>query len=255
MPDNYEFASNDRNTFLETGELTDSHQEHEPSPPSQDDENDEVPNDIPFLREVPGQSSSIDPRRNDPTGQEQNVQSVQRLSDPRRNDPSGQEQGIQLRNISERSERRDVPSGQERSVPLLSRAESDPLERRNDPSGRERSLPPQQSRNDPSGEERHQPQPQIMLESSETREVPGRGNDPEDPNQQTDEDLRQIPGGASPNEVAQSSDDRPNGRVVTGSQEVPLTGCEIEFHTHVNVSLNLFSFYFLFDFSYDTRAN
>ncbi|XP_078045741.1 endoplasmic reticulum export factor secretory 16 isoform X7 [Augochlora pura] len=221
VPDNYEFASNDRNTFLETGELTDSHQEHEPTPPSQDDENDEVPNDIPFLREVPGQSSSIDPRRNDPTGQEQYVQSAQRLSDPRRNDPSGQEQGLQLRNIADRSERRDIPPGQERSVSLLSRSDSDTLERRNDPSGRERSLPPQQSRNDPSGEERQQSQPQIMLEPSETREVPGRGNEPEEPNQQTDENLRQIPGGASPNEVIQSLDDRPNGRVVTGSQEVP----------------------------------
>lgn len=98
--DNYEFASNDRNTFLETGELTDPHsQEHEPVPPSQDDENDEVPSDIPFLREVPGQSSSIDPRRNDPTGQEQYAQGVgagagvaPRMSDPRRNDPSGQDQ-------------------------------------------------------------------------------------------------------------------------------------------------------------------
>lgn len=97
-PDNYEFASNDRNTFLETGELTDPHsQELESVPPSQDDENDEVPNDIPFLREVPGQSSSIDPRRNDPTGQEQYAQGVvgtmaPRMSDPRRNNPSGQEQ-------------------------------------------------------------------------------------------------------------------------------------------------------------------
>ena len=62
-------------------------------PPSQDDENDEVPNDIPFLREVPGQSSSIDPRRNDPTGQEQYAQVLgPRMSDPQRNDPSGQEQ-------------------------------------------------------------------------------------------------------------------------------------------------------------------
>ncbi|XP_053989660.1 uncharacterized protein LOC128882118 isoform X2 [Hylaeus volcanicus] len=234
VPDNYEFASNDRNTFLETGELTDSHQEHEPTPPSQDDENDEVPNDIPFLREVPGQSSSIDPRRNDPTGQEQYVQSVQRLADPRRNDPSGQEQGLQLRSVSERSERRDVPPGQERSIPLLSRTDSDPLERRNDPSGRERSLPPQQSRNDPSGEERHnQALSQIMLESSETREIPGRGNDLEDSNQQTtDEDLRQIPGGASPNDVAQSLDDRSNGRVVTGSQEVPPTSSTIQDQTN-----------------------
>ncbi|CAL7947946.1 unnamed protein product [Xylocopa violacea] len=217
VPDNYEFASNDRNTFLETGELTDSHQEHEPTPPSQDDENDEVPNDIPFLREVPGQSSSIDPRRNDPTGQEQYVQVGQRLSDPRRNDPSGQEQGLQLRNIPDRSERRDVPPGQERNVPLLSRSDSDTLERRNDPSGRERSLPPQQSRNDPSGEERYQSQTQIMLEPSETREVPGRGNELEDSTQQTDENLRQIPGGASPNDVTQSSDDRSSGRVVTAT--------------------------------------
>ncbi|XP_076386617.1 endoplasmic reticulum export factor secretory 16 isoform X3 [Megachile rotundata] len=217
VPDNYEFATNDRNTFLETGELTDSHQEHEPTPPSQDDENDEVPNDIPFLREVPGQSSSIDPRRNDPTGQEQYIQSGQRLPDPRRNDPSGQEQSVPLRNMSDRSERRDVPPGQERNVPLLSRTDSDTMERRNDPSGRERSLPPQQSRNDPSGEERHQSQPQIMLEPSETREVPGRGNESEDSSQQTNENLRQIPGGASPNEVTQSSDDRSNGRIVTAT--------------------------------------
>lgn len=219
MPDNYEFASNDRNTFLETGELTDSHQEHEPTPPSQDDENDEVPNDIPFLREVPGQSSTIDPRRNDPTGQEQYVQTGQRLSDPRRNDPSGQEQSV--RNIADRVERRDVPPGQERNAPLLLRGDADTLERRNDPSGRERSLPPQQSRNDPSGEERYQLQSsQIMLEPSETREVPGRGNESEEAAQQTDAELRQIPGGASPNDVAQLPDDRTAGRVVTGSQEV-----------------------------------
>ncbi|XP_032676042.1 uncharacterized protein LOC116846398 isoform X2 [Odontomachus brunneus] len=220
MPDNYEFASNDRNTFLETGELTDSHQEHEPTPPSQDDENDEVPNDIPFLREVPGQSSTIDPRRNDPTGQEQYVQTGQRLSDPRRNDPSGQEQSVQVRNIADRVERRDVPPGQERNVPLLLRGDSDTLERRNDPSGRERSLPPQQSRNDPSGEERYQLQSQIMLEPSETREVPGRGNELEEAAQQTDAELRQIPGGASSNDVAQLPDDRTAGRFVTGSQEV-----------------------------------
>ncbi|XP_011256769.1 uncharacterized protein LOC105251566 isoform X2 [Camponotus floridanus] len=222
MPDNYEFASNDRNTFLETGELTDSHQEHEPTPPSQDDENDEVPNDIPFLREVPGQSSTMDPRRNDPTGQEQHVQTGQRLSDPRRNDPSGQEQSIQIRNISDRVERRDVLPGQERNVPQLLRSDSDTLERRNDPSGRERSLPPQQSRNDPSGEERYQPQPQIMLESSETREVLGRGNESDEVTRQTqDAELRQIPGGASSNDVTQlMPDDRTpttGSRVVTGS--------------------------------------
>ncbi|XP_029677547.1 uncharacterized protein LOC115244220 [Formica exsecta] len=223
MPDNYEFASNDRNTFLETGELTDSHQEHEPTPPTQDDENDEVPNDIPFLREVPGQSSTMDPRRNDPTGQEHHVQTGQRLSDPRRNDPSGQEQSIQIRNISDRVERRDVLPGQERNVPQLLRGDSDTLERRNDPSGRERSLPPQQSRNDPSGEERYQPQPQIMMEPSETREVLGRGNEPDEVARQTqDAELRQIPGGASSNDVTQLiPDDRTTtttgGRVVTGS--------------------------------------
>lgn len=223
MPDNYEFASNDRNTFLETGELTDSHQEHEPTPPSQDDENDEVPNDIPFLREVPGQSSTIDPRRNDPTGQEQHVQTGQRLPDPRRNDPSGQEQSMQVRNIPDRAERRDVLPGQERNAPLLLlRGESDTLERRNDPSGRERSLPPQQSRNDPSGEERYQLQSQ-MLEPSEIREVLGRGNEPDEVAQQTDAELRQIPGGASSNDVTQLPDDRTGGRVVTGSPpEVPL---------------------------------
>ncbi|XP_077272641.1 endoplasmic reticulum export factor secretory 16 isoform X2 [Temnothorax americanus] len=218
MPDNYEFASNDRNTFLETGELTDSHQEHEPTPPSQDDENDEVPNDIPFLREVPGQSSTIDPRRNDPTGQEHHAQTGQRLSDPRRNDPSGQEQSTQVRNLPDRAERRDVLPGQERNVPLLLRGDSDTLERRNDPSGRERSLPPQQSRNDPSGEERYQLQSQIMLEPSEIREVLGRGNEPDEVAQQTDAELRQIPGGASSNDVTQLSDDRKTGgRVVTGS--------------------------------------
>lgn len=202
MPDNYEFASNDRNTFLETGELTDSHQEHEPTPPSQDDENDEVPNDIPFLREVPGQSSTIDPRRNDPTGQEQSMQ---------------------VRSITDRVERRDVLPGQERNVPLLLRGDSDTLERRNDPSGRERSLPPQQSRNDPSGEERYQLQAQIMLEPSETREVLGRGNEPDEVVQQTDAELRQIPGGASSNDVTQLPDDRTTGgRVVTGSPpEIP----------------------------------
>ncbi|XP_011687970.1 PREDICTED: uncharacterized protein LOC105450057 isoform X2 [Wasmannia auropunctata] len=225
MPDNYEFASNDRNTFLETGELTDSHQEHEPTPPSQDDENDEVPNDIPFLREVPGQSSTIDPRRNDPTGQEHHVQTGQRLSDPRRNDPSGQEQSMQVRSMPDRVERRDVLPGQERNVPLLLRGDSDTLERRNDPSGRERSLPPQQSRNDPSGEERHQLQSQLMLESSETREVLGRGNEPDEVAQQTDAELRQIPGGASSNDATQLPDDRTTGgRVVTGSPpEVPPT--------------------------------
>ncbi|XP_011879945.1 PREDICTED: uncharacterized protein LOC105568691 isoform X2 [Vollenhovia emeryi] len=210
MPDNYEFASNDRNTFLETGELTDSHQEHEPTPPSQDDENDEVPNDIPFLREVPGQSSTMDPRRNDPTGQEQSMQ---------------------VRSIGpDRAERRDVLPGQERNVPLLLRGDPDTLERRNDPSGRERSLPPppppQQSRNDPSGEERYQPQQsQMMLEPSETREVLGRGNEPDEVAQQSNADTRQIPGGASPGDVAQLPDDRATGgRVVTGSPpEAPPT--------------------------------
>lgn len=124
MQENYEFASNDRNTFLETGELTDSHQDLEPSPTSQDDENDEVPSDIPFMREVPGQSS-VDSRRNDPTGQEVYGLSIARITDPRRNDPSGQEQNIQTRNMPERIERRDVPSGQECNVPTLQRNESD----------------------------------------------------------------------------------------------------------------------------------
>jgi len=220
MPDNYEFASNDRNTFLETGELTDSHQEHELTPPSQDDENDEVPNDIPFLREVPGQSSTVDPRRNDPTGQETHLQTGQRLTDPRRNDPSGQEQSMQVRNIPDRAERRDVLPGQERNIPLLLRSDSDTLERRNDPSGRERSLPPQQSRNDPSGEERYQLQSQI-LEPSEIREVLGRGNEPEETVPQTDADLRQIPGGASSNDIIQDGRTT-GGRVVTGSlPEIP----------------------------------
>lgn len=84
-------------------------------------------------------------------------------------------------------------------------------------------MPPQQSRNDPSGEERYQVQSQIILESSEIREIPGRGNEPEEVAQQSDGGLRQIPGGASPNETIQSSDDRSTGRVVTGSQEFPLS--------------------------------
>ncbi|XP_033228238.1 uncharacterized protein LOC117180044 isoform X4 [Belonocnema kinseyi] len=231
-PDNYEFASNDRNTFLETGELTDSHEEHEATPPSQDDENDEVPNDIPFVREVPGQSS-VDPRRNDPTGQEQYGQ-VARISDPRRNDPSGQE-NTQSRSVPDRGERRDVPPGQER-IPLLQRVDSDIMERRNDPSGRERSVPPQQSRNDPSGEERSLPQIQAPLELSETREIPGRGNEAEEPIQQGDSDLRQILGGASPNESVQPIDDRSSSRVVTGSQEVMSTAPSAAMHESINES-------------------
>lgn len=224
-PDNYEFASNDRNTFLETGELTDSHQEHESTPPCQDDENDEVPSDIPFLREVPGQSSSSDPRRNDPTGQEQYVQSSPRVTDPRRNDPSGQAQSVAPRNLPERTERRDVPPGQERSgSQLLSRGDNEILERRNDPSGRERSLPPSQSRNDPSGEERTQSQQTIAIDPSEVREVPGSGTLSEESLPPVDGALRQIPGGASPNEAAQVNDDRNNTRVVTGSQEVVMPG-------------------------------
>ncbi|XP_058802718.1 uncharacterized protein LOC131670805 isoform X2 [Phymastichus coffea] len=239
-PDNYEFASNDRNTFLETGELTDPHsQEPAQVPPSQDDENDEVPNDIPFLREVPGQSSNVDPRRNDPTGQEQYPQSVvvPRMPDPRRNDPSGQEQQQHVTRsnlLADRmTDRRDMPSGQERAKPIQSpppqrNAELETVERRNDPSGRERSLPPlpppQQSRNEPSGEEQRitlsitQPTP---LESSAVREIPGRGNESEETIQQQDIDIRQIPGGASSNESVQNiSDDRSGARVVTGSQQV-----------------------------------
>ncbi|XP_048506299.1 uncharacterized protein LOC105694018 isoform X4 [Athalia rosae] len=235
-PDNYEFASNDRNTFLETGELTDSHQQHEPSPPSQEDENDEVPNDIPFLREVPGQSSNSDPRRNDPTGQEQNIQVGLRNLDPRRNDPSGQEHNVQpMRNISDRTERRDVPSGQERNIPLQVRADTELLERRNDPSGRERSLPPQQfrndapsenrrtlpdtRRNDPSGEECLQPQLVPAPEPTDLREVPGRGNDSEELTQPVDNGVRQIPGGASHSEGVPISNDREDARVVPGSQK------------------------------------
>ena len=285
-PDNYEFASNDRNTFLETGELTDPHsQEHEPVPPSQDDENDEVPNDIPFLREVPGQSSSVDPRRNDPTGQEQYAQAgaiggPPRMTDPRRNDPSGQEQQqniaqarsniskpfyitlIRKKSLDQNSDiktelifcaddrttdRRDVPSGQERAIPVQQppppqrTAELDSVERRNDPSGRERSLPPpQQSRNEPSGEEQRvaplllpSPTPisqASQLESSAVREIPGRGNEPEEAIiQQSDSGLRQIPGGASSNESVQiMPDDRvTSGRVVTGSQQVNISTCKL----------------------------
>ncbi|KAK0179773.1 hypothetical protein PV327_005493 [Microctonus hyperodae] len=226
--DNYEFASNDRNTFLETGELTDSHHEQALIPTSQEDENDDVPGDIPFLREVPGQSSYTDPRRNDPTGQEQYVQSSPRLVDPRRNDLSGQAQGIQARSLSlnDRSERRDVPSGEERreSLPVLSR-DAETLERRNDPSGRERSLPPPaQSRNDPSGEERIQSQSQIPIESNELRQVPGSGVNSTEPSPPVDvAAIRQIPGGLSPIDVTNMPDNiNNNTRVVTGSQETPL---------------------------------
>lgn len=219
-PDNYEFASNDRNTFLETGELTDSHHGHESTPPSAEEENDDVPSDIPFLREVPGQSSSADPRRNDPTGQEQYVQSSPRIVDPRRNDPSGQAQMLP-RTLTERTERRDMPSGQERRdvLPILS---TDTLERRNDPSGRESSLPPGQSRNDPSGEETIQPQAQLIIEPNEVREVPGSGVNPaEPPAASVDSGIRQIPGGVSSDEATTILDDRNNTRVVTGSQEAP----------------------------------
>lgn len=228
---------------METGELTDSHEEHEPTPPSQDDENDEVPNDIPFLREVPGQSS-VDPRRNDPTGQEQYGQ-ARIITDPRRNDPSGQEQ-TQVRSVVDRVERRDVPPGQERITPLLQRVDNtDIMERRNDPSGRERSLPPppppQQSRNDPSGEERSSLQQipiQVPLESSESREIPGRGNEIEEAIQQSDSDLRQILGGSSPNESIQTVNDR--SRVITGSQEVMTSAREFLYH----FSLRLFFWIF-----------
>ena len=123
------------------------------------------------------------------------------------------------RSVSDRGERRDVPSGQERSIPLLQRIDVDIMERRNDPSGRERSLPPQQSRNDPSGEERSVPQILAPLELSETREVPGRGNEIEEPIQQGD-NVRQILGGVSPNESTHPVDDNSSSRVVTGSQEV-----------------------------------
>lgn len=95
------------------------------------------------------------------------------------------------------------------------------MERRNDPSGRERLLvPTTQTRNHPSGEERMTPQQQIMLESSGNREIPGQGDELIGTPQNTDTTLRQVPGGASPNEAAQISDDRSNTRIVTGSQEV-----------------------------------
>ena len=227
-PDNYEFASNDRNTFLETGELTDSHQEHEATPPSQDDENDEVPSDIPFLREVPGQSSSADQRRNDPTGQEQYALSSLRVSDPRRNVPSGLAQGAPPMRVAERTERRDVPPGQERSAPLTSKGDNETLERRNDPSGRERSLPPAQSRNDPSGEERVQPMSLSLIEPNDLRQVPGSGTKSESLSPM-DGGLRQIPGGASSNEPTQIPDDRNNTRVVPGSQQagIPVRECDL----------------------------
>lgn len=204
-PENYEFASNDRNTFLETGELTDSHHDQESPAPSQDDDNDDVPNDIPFLREVPGQSSNSELSRNDPTGQEEYT-------------------------ASPGTERRDVPPGQERREsggPI--RVDPDPLERRNDPSGRERSLPPVRPRNDPSGEERMTPLqqiPNVHLEPNDIRQVTGSGTNN---NTAADSDLlsidsgaRQIPGGISPIDATLTApmkpDDR-NDRVVTGSQE------------------------------------
>lgn len=109
----------------------------------------------------------------------------------------------------------------------------DNVERRNDPSGRERSLPPpQQSRNEPSGEE--QPVTSLInqtnqLDSSVVREIPGRGNEPEEIVSQPDNSIRQIPGGASSNESVQIvSDDRATAgaRVVTGSQQVNRVPCE-----------------------------
>ncbi|XP_063973420.1 uncharacterized protein LOC135160622 isoform X2 [Diachasmimorpha longicaudata] len=206
--ENFEFASNDRNTFLETGELTDSHHDQESVAPSQDEDNDDVPSDIPFLREVPGQSSNTELSRNDPTGQEQYT-------------------------ISPGSEHRNMPPGEERGdsgelIRDTGRVELDPLERRNDPSGRERSVPPSQSRNDPSGEERITPLQQsshVHFEANEVRQVTGSGIagtavHPDLGN--IDSGMRQIPGGISPIEVtltaSMKSDDR-KSRVVTGSQE------------------------------------
>ncbi|XP_011312055.1 uncharacterized protein Sec16 [Fopius arisanus] len=206
--ESYEFASNDRNTFLETGELTDSHHDQECVAPNQDEDNDEVPNDIPFLREVPGQSSNSEQSRNDPTGQEQYI-------------------------IPTAGERRDMPPGQEclendRLIRDTGRVEPDPLERRNDPSGREKSLPPVQPRNHPSGQERItpiQPIPQIYLEPNKVRQVPGTGTNNIDAHLDLvnmDNGIRRIPGGISPTDatvIESLKSDGRNDRVVTGSQE------------------------------------
>lgn len=219
-PENYEFASNDRNTFLETGELTDLHHDQGVASSNHDEENDEVPSDIPFLREVPGQSSYGDPRRNDPTGQEQYVQSNPRNLDSRRNPPepvlNTQPRSIAI-TASDRTERRDVPSGQERRESRLLSRDTETPERRNDPSGRERSFPPSQSRNDPSGEERIQSQSQINLEPAEVRQVPGSGTNSVEPPPSA-EVVRQITGGVSRNEPVIPEDS--NARIVTGSQQV-----------------------------------
>lgn len=61
------------------------------------------------------------------------------------------------------------------------------------------------------------------------REIPGRGNEPEETISQSDSGLRQIPGGASSNESVQNvPDDRATAgaRVVTGSQ-VTRISCEL----------------------------
>lgn len=60
-------------------------------------------------------------------------------------------------------------------------------------------------------------QSQNILEPSETRQVPGRGNEIEE-SRPADANVRQILGGVSPNDP--SVDDRSQARVVTGSQEV-----------------------------------
>lgn len=178
--------------------------------PTQEEENDEVPNDIPFQREVPiGQYSNIDSRRNDPTGQEQYIQSSN--SNSIRSLGSGQEYGIQ-------STRRDVPPGQERSTNvLLPRSDIDGSE--------QRSSPPQPSlRNEPSGEERVENSPQT---SSIDREIPGRGNEADDLDQQSEPAIRQILGGDSSNDSTPLIDERTStGRVVTGSQEVDISSSE-----------------------------
>lgn len=135
-----------------------------------------------------------------------------------------------------------MPSGQERVMPVQQppppqqrNSDLETVERRNDPSGRERSLPPlpQQSRNEPSGEEQRTapivPQ-SSQLEPGEVREIPGRGNEPEEAIQQPDSGIRQIPGGASSNESVQiMPDDRSTGvaRVVTGLQQINIPTCEL----------------------------
>ncbi|KAF7989744.1 hypothetical protein HCN44_008418 [Aphidius gifuensis] len=207
--DDYEFASNDRNTFLETGELTDSHHESDSKAPSPDDTNDEVTNDIPFRREVPGQSSSTIPQRNSPTGGKQYNPLTLSLADLKRNEPFGHD----IQQI------RDVPSGQEGPENLTSR-DNDVPERRDDPSGKARSLP-MPPRNYPSNEMRNDLQNISQLQKKQKdsdNDNDSNGINTLDVNNTSSINHQGRSGIMTLNDNLNNNYER--NRVVTGSQEI-----------------------------------